>query len=162
MIKNLVASMDTQIGESGTTGRDDPPIPPGRDLEDLAANIEEVINKNEDMKKELNRDYRPSKVKINPDTVSSTLLVAANKSQLEEVKRLADDLLSRGPAGGRVRTVIKLEHMSSDKAKQFIEQMQQKRQGQDQLARSAWRCHLDEASPLGTTRTSRLRSEPER
>lgn len=126
---NQMGLDDTRQGGQKAGGSGDGvtilPMPPGRDLGELASNIEDVINQSEDDKKELDRDYQPSKVKIVPDASSGTLMVAANPGQTEEVKRLAEELQARGPAGGRMRVMIPLQNLSPEKAKQLIEQLRQ-------------------------------------
>jgi len=101
----------------------------GRNVEDLAERIEQQINDAEKNKRDINRNYKPSLVSIGADPLSNSLLVAGSKAKFEEVKKLVDELVASGPAGGRTRTVIQLKTLSPEKAKQLIEQLQQGTQG---------------------------------
>ncbi|MBN2560752.1 MAG: hypothetical protein JXQ75_07475 [Phycisphaerae bacterium] len=123
LIKKVAEDLDSEMVD--TSGVQLLRVPAGRDVEELARMIEEQINEAEDNKKSVNKNYRPSHVKITADAISSTLLVAGAKAQFEDVERLVNELVARGPAGGRVRQVIPLENMSPEKAKQLIEQLQQ-------------------------------------
>ncbi|MFH1417752.1 MAG: secretin N-terminal domain-containing protein [Planctomycetota bacterium] len=102
----------------------------GRDVEWLAGEIEQRINDAEQRKQDQNRNYRPSLVSIGADTVSNALLIAGSKAKFEEAKRLVEELVALGPAGGTSRRVIRLETMSPQRAKELIEQLQQGSQGQ--------------------------------
>jgi len=128
LIKKMAEGLDAEMVDE-TSGVRILPIPVGRSVEDLADTIEKQINQNEQNKQKINKDYKPSLVSIGADTTANALLVAASKAQYEEVKRLVDELVAMGPAGGTGRKVIKLKTLTPAQAKQLIEQFQQGGQG---------------------------------
>lgn len=124
LIKKMAEGLDSEI-EEGTGAVRILQVPVGRNVEELAKTIEDRINENEQNKQKINKDYRPSLVSIGADTTANALLVAAAKAQFEEVKRLVDELVAMGPAGGTGRKVIKLKTLTPAQARQLIEQFQQ-------------------------------------
>ena len=127
LIEKMAGGLDAEMEDSGGVRLLRVPI--GRSVEKLATVIEAQINENEENKKQQNKSYRPSKVTIGADTISNVLMVAGSKAQYEEVKRLVNELVAMGPAGGTSRRVIKLKNLSPDKAKRLIEQLQQDKEG---------------------------------
>jgi type II secretory pathway component GspD/PulD (secretin) len=136
LIRKMAESLDSEMAEV-PSGVQILEVPVGRNVEELARTVEEQINKNEDNKKALNKDYRPSKVSIGADTVANALLVAGSKAQFDEVRRIVDRLIEMGPAGGVGGTVIRLKNLSPEKAKALIEQLQQGGQGKGGGAKSS-------------------------
>lgn len=134
LIKKMAEGLDAEMSDE-PTGVRILPIPIGRSVEELADTIEKQINQNEQNKQKINKDYKQSLVSIGADTTANALLVAASKSQFEEVKRLVDELVAMGPAGGTGRKVIKLKTMTPEQAKQLIERLQQGGQGKSGGAR---------------------------
>ncbi len=134
LIKKMAEGLDAEMVDE-TSGVRILPIPVGRNVEELADTIQRQVNENEQNKQKLNKDYKPSLVSIGADTTANALLVAASKAQFEEVKRLVDELVAMGPAGGTGRKVIKLKTLTPAQAKQLIEQFQQGGQGKGGGAR---------------------------
>jgi len=138
LIEKMATGLDSEMADE-TGGVRILPVPIGRGVEELAEIVQQQINENENNKKSLNKDYRPSLVSIGADTTANALLVAASKAQFEEVKRLVEELVAMGPAGGTSRRVVKLKNLSPDKAKEIIEQIKQGGQGGSSGSRSSGR-----------------------
>jgi type II secretion system protein D len=128
LIKKMAEGLDSEMSDE-PTGVRILPIPVGRSVEELADTIERQINQYEQNRKKINKDYKSSLVSIGADRTANALLIAASKAQYEAIKRMVDELVAMGPAGGTGRKVIKLKTLTPAQAKQLIEQFQQGSQG---------------------------------
>lgn len=124
MIKKMAENLDAQMEGETTGGVRVLSVPTGRDLEELARNVEKRINDAEQNRQKLQKEYKPSLVSIGADLQASALLVAGSKGKYEEVKAIVDELVSMAPSGGRERRVIKLKTLTGDEVRELIEQIQ--------------------------------------
>lgn len=129
MIRKMAENLDGQMEGDTGAGVRVLSVPVGRDLEELARNIEQRINDAERNRQQLQRDYKPSLVSIGADVRSSALIVAGSRGKFEEVRAIVEELVAMGPAGGTQRTVVKLKSLSPQEAKQLLEQIQQSGKG---------------------------------
>lgn len=129
MIRKMAENLDSQMEGDTGAGVRVLAVPVGRDLEEMARNIEQRINDAERNRQQLQRDYKPSLVSIGADVRSSALIVAGSRGKYEEVKSIVEELVAMGPAGGTRRAVIQLKTLSSQEAKQIIDQLQQSGKG---------------------------------
>ncbi|MBE7506611.1 MAG: hypothetical protein HS101_10035 [Planctomycetia bacterium] len=136
LIKKMAEGLDKEMEGDTGAGVRVLSVPTGRDLEELARNIEKRINDAENNRRQTQRDYKPSLVSIGADLRSSALVVAGSKGKYEEVKQLVIDLVSMAPAGNTQRRVIPLKSLSPQEAKQLIEQFQQSGKGKSSGPRS--------------------------
>lgn len=127
-IKEMVARIDLGMKDE-PTGMKLVQLAPGRDAAELARTIEKQINDSEEDKSRRIKDYKANRVRISADQMSNALMVSATKSQMEEVLRIVDTLTTMAPAGARVRTFIPVENLTSEQAKQLIEELQQGNKG---------------------------------
>ena len=124
LIKKLAEGLDAEMaGDSGGVRLIQ--VQSGRNVEDLAFQIESRLNAAEENRGRQSRDYRPSLVSIGADVMSNALLVAGSKAKFEEVERLVAELIAMNPVGTRRRTVIKLDRLSPQQARQLVEQLQE-------------------------------------
>jgi len=159
LIKKMAEGLDKEMEGDTGAGVRVLSVPTGRDLEELARNIEKRINDAENNRRQTQKDYKPSLVSIGADLRSSALVVAGSKGKYEEVKQLVIDLVSMSPAGNTQRRVIPLKSLSPQEAKQLIEQFQQSGKGKSSGPRSdaTWTKNRRYEAPLRDKSPRRVR-----
>lgn len=136
-IKGMAERIEADMADEPPAGVRTIQVPTGRgDVEQLARTIEKQLNDAENDRRDRIKDYKPSRVRINADLISNSLLVSGSNAKFEEVKQLVDDLMAMAPAGQRTRAVIKLDGMTPEKAKQLIDSLQQSGKGKTTGGRS--------------------------
>ncbi|RIK66790.1 MAG: hypothetical protein DCC65_08665 [Planctomycetota bacterium] len=129
LIKKMVDTLDKEMEGDTGAGVRVLAVPAGRDLEELARNIEKRINDAENNRSRIQKDYKPSLVSIGADIQARALVVAGSRGKFEEVKAIVDELVAMAPTGGTKRVVIPLKQLTPQEAKQLIEQFQQSGKG---------------------------------
>lgn len=121
MAKHLDKSMD-----AGSTGVQIVNVPLGQNVETLARDIQDHLNEMERNKAQRMQGYKADLVTITPNTKANVLMVSASKANLEEIRRMIDTIIAKGPQGGVVRTVVPIStKLSQQKVQELIRQMQE-------------------------------------
>lgn len=126
LIRSLVAELDTPQGR-GPGGVRVIPVAEGLRAADIAAEIEETINRGQQMQAQLT-GARPELVKIGVIERTNVLLVSGSPAQFAEVEKLVRQLEQMRPAGGEKFKLIKLRNISSDRMKQVLEEFVQEQE----------------------------------
>lgn len=129
LIKKMVETLDKEMEGDTGAGVRVLAVSAGRDLEELARNIEKRINDAENNRTRTQKDYKPSLVSIGADIQSRALVVAGSRGKFEEVKSIVEELVTMAPVGGTRRVVVPLKQLTPQEAKQLIESFQQGAKG---------------------------------
>lgn len=126
---NDVVAMAQKIDEQSTgqeSGTVVVAVPAGYNAQNLADLIQGQINDSEQQRKQARRDYVPDLVTITADSRSNVMLVNASKSKMDEIRNMMKSVLTESANfGARTRTLIKLDRLSPQEARQLIETLQQ-------------------------------------
>ena len=100
-------------------------VPPGQDVTQLAATIEDIINASEE-EDAARTGRRARQISIRPDEYTKTLIVAGDQSQFGLVNSLVDQLAAIED-GGIVTQVIQLTNVSARDVQELVDELQQRR-----------------------------------
>ncbi len=158
-IERMVADLDQKFGIDPPTVRTIK-LPNGVDTEEIARIVSKQLNDAEKQNQAKLKDYQPDTVSIEPDARSNLLVVAASKSQFEQVTRLVDLLVQGKSGGGMGVSVIKLKSMRPEDAKKLIEDMKNRRSGARSDARERREYRLNGREDEVPARPSGVRFSP--
>ena len=150
MLRSVVASLDTPEMAKGASNIEIIQVAQGIDVDDLAANLERVINDAERERVKQQKGAKTSEISIGTDRRTNTMLVAGTPSQVVHVRALVSQLEEMKPVGPSKILIRKPLHRSAAEIKEVLDELIEEKTGTTTCGRS--RCTTPRRTPARPSR----------